>query len=42
MLSIRMHSAIAGVLMPQIGRSLTDDQGVGVVDAFISGLAGCP
>jgi uncharacterized repeat protein (TIGR03806 family) len=41
MMSIRMHSVISGVLMPQIGRSLVDEDGVSVIDAFITALAGC-
>jgi uncharacterized repeat protein (TIGR03806 family) len=42
LLSIRMHSTVAGVLMPQIGRAQTDDVGVAVIDDYISRLAGCP
>jgi hypothetical protein len=28
-----------GVLMPQIGRPLTDDEAVAVIDTFITGLS---
>jgi uncharacterized repeat protein (TIGR03806 family) len=41
LVSIRMHSAVAGVLMPQIGRARTDDLGVAVIDDFITQLTGC-
>lgn len=42
MLSIRMHTTIASVLMPQVGRARTDVQGVAVIDAFIAALSTCP
>jgi uncharacterized repeat protein (TIGR03806 family) len=40
--SLRMHSRDAMVQMPQVGSNVVDDDGVGVIDQWITSLTGCP
>ncbi|HEY3497011.1 MAG TPA: hypothetical protein VGK73_20070, partial [Polyangiaceae bacterium] len=42
MIAFRMHTSIAGVRMPPIGRTLPDTEGGALIDAWIAALAGCP
>jgi uncharacterized repeat protein (TIGR03806 family) len=42
MLSFRLHTQISSVRMPPIGRTLSDTDGVAVLDAWINELAACP
>lgn len=42
MLSFRMHTQVPSVRMPPIGRTLSDMEGIALVDTWIGGLAGCP
>ena len=42
MIAFRMHTAIAGVRMPPIGRTLSDTAGGELVDAWIGALDECP
>jgi uncharacterized repeat protein (TIGR03806 family) len=40
-LSIRMHSVITNLRMPPIGRSVVDDDGVAIIDEWLTNLRGC-
>jgi uncharacterized repeat protein (TIGR03806 family) len=42
LLSFRMHTPISSVRMPPIGRTLSDTEGIAVVDAWIAELDACP
>jgi uncharacterized repeat protein (TIGR03806 family) len=42
LLSFRMHTSISSVRMPPIGRTLSDMDGIAVVDAWIDELDACP